>query len=322
MSSRYMQPLRNIVQAAFMIFMFWLGLELYRFADAIRTGVFVPIRPDGVDGFLPISGLLGTAFWFKGGEINSIHPAAVVIFLTILVVSLLLKRSFCSWICPLATVSELAWKSGFRFLRYNWRLPAWLDNVLRSFKYLLMAFFLYFIVVTMSVSEQSAFIHSDYHKIADVRLLYFFQHLSLAAGIITGLLLALSFVLKNPFCRYLCPYGALLGLVATLSPTRVTRNPERCVSCGVCSQVCPAYLDVMHKTSVISPECFACWRCISHCRCSEALAMRAFNKWKLSGSLFAILLIILFLGGTLVGKWSGHWHSSIPIDEYVRLLRR
>jgi polyferredoxin len=322
MSLRYMQPLRGFVQVAFMIFMIWLGLGLYRFVDAIQAGSVVPVRPDGIEGFLPISGLLGSALWIKGGEINTVHPAAMVIFLTIIGVSLLLKRSFCSWICPVSTFSEFAWKTGFRFFRHNWRLVAWLDYILRSCKYLLMAFFLYSIVVVMSADELSAFISSDYHKTADVRLLEFFQHLSLTAGIIIGVLLALSFGLKNPFCRYLCPYGALLGLVATLSPTRVTRNPDRCVSCGVCSQVCPSHLDVMHKSSVASPECFACWRCVSHCRCSEALAMRAFSKWKISGYIFAALLVILFLGGTVVGKLNGHWYSAIPMEEYVRLLRR
>jgi ferredoxin len=322
MSARYMQPLRILVQYAFLGYVVWLVLRFYQFVQAVCTGLegSVPVRPDGIDGFLPISGLLGTASWVKGGGLNSIHPAAVVIFVTVILVSLLLRRSFCSWICPVAVISECTWKGGFRLTRRNLRLPAWLDFGLRSLKYLLMALFIYFIAIFMSSDALTSFIQSDYHKVADVRLMNFFLHISPLAFSIILALVALSVVLRNPFCRYLCPYGALLGLVATLSPLRVTRNSDRCVSCGACSQVCPTHIDVMHKTSVASPECIACWRCISHCRFNEALSMRAVRRFAVPGFVFAALVVLLFWGGSVIGTLSGHWHSTISLKEYVRLL--
>lgn len=322
MSARYMQPLRILVQCAFLGFMVWLGLRFYQFVQVVSStpAGSVAVRPDGIDGFLPISGLLGTASWVKGEGINSIHPAAVIVFATVILGSFLLRRSFCSWICPVAVLSESAWKAGFRLMRRNLRLPAWLDVGLRSLKYLLMVFFIYSIAIAMSADALYRFIQSDYHKIADVRLMNFFLHISpLALGIFLGVT-ALSVVLRNPFCRYLCPYGALLGLIATLSPLHVTRDRERCVSCGVCSQVCPTYIDVMHKTSVASPECIACWRCISHCRFNEALSMRAVRRFAVPGFFFAALVVLLFWGGSVTGKLSGHWHSSLSLEEYVRLL--
>jgi len=317
-----MQPLRILVQISFLGFMVWLGICFYRFVQAVTSGTTdaVAVRPAGVDGFLPISGLLGTASWVKGGGINTIHPAAVIVFVTVIIVSLLLRRSFCSWICPVAAISECSWKWGFRLMRRNMRIPAWPDVVLRGLKYLLMVFFIYTIAVAMSPAAMSEFIQSNYHKIADVRLMNFFLHVSPVSLIIILSLVAVSIVLRNPFCRYLCPYGALLGLVAVLSPLRVTRNLERCVSCGACSKVCPSYIDVMHKSSVASPECIGCWRCISHCRFNEALSMRAVRLFKVPGFIFAILVVLLFWGSTMIGKISGHWHNSISSEEYVRLL--
>ena len=318
MSARYMQPLRILVQFCFIGCMIWLTYRLYQFVQVVCSDIVV--RPDGIDGFLPISGLVGTVFWLKGGEINSVHPAAVIVFITVIFVSLLLRRSFCSWICPVAVISECAWKLGFNILRRNLRLPVWLDRALRTVKYLLLIFFVYSIAIAMSSKVLLLFIQSDYHKIADVRLLNFLLHIStLAAGLMT-LMLGLSVVSRNPFCRYLCPYGALLGLVAMLSPLRVTRNIDRCVSCGACSQACPAYIDVMHKKSINSPECIACWRCISYCRFNEALSMRAVGRYVVPGFVFAALVLLLFWGGTKVGILTGHWHSSISIEEYVRLL--
>ncbi len=322
MSSRYMQPLRIIIQLCYLGFMIWLGRCFYSFAQALSFGTSVQttIRPDAIEGFLPISGLLGAASWVKNGVINSIHPAAVIIFVTVIVVSLLMRRSFCSWICPVATVSECSWKVGFRLFRNLWRLPSWLDIMLRGLKYLLMTFFLFSIVLFMSPEAMDTFIRSDYHKIADVRLMNFFLNISPLALFCIIILLSASVVLRNPFCRYLCPYGALLGLIAMISPVRVTRNIKLCVSCGVCSQVCPSNIDVMHKSSIFSPECIACWRCVSHCRFNGALSMRAFQYFAVPGFVFAVLVVFLFWGGSVIGKLSGHWHSFISLEEYIRLL--
>lgn len=322
MSARYMQPLRIFIQFMFAGLMVWLGYRFLRFLQAAGSDAVpgVVVRPDGVDGFLPISGLLGAAAWMKGEGINTVHPAAVVIFMTVVAVSFLLRRSFCSWICPIALISECFWKLGFRLLRGNIRAPRWLDICLRVVKYLLLAFFIYSVAFAMSLEAMREFINSDYHKIADIRLLDFFLYISPLASAVIMVLAGLSVVMRNPFCRYLCPYGALLGLVAALSPVRVTRDAGRCVSCGACSQVCPSGIDVMHKPSVASVECIGCWRCVSHCRFNEALSMRAAKKLVVPGVIFALLVVLLFWSGTMIGKMTGHWRSSITLNEYVRLL--
>lgn len=324
MSARYVQPLRILIQFCFLGFMLWLGIRFYQFVGYVRSGGISPFvsRPEGVEGFLPISGLLGVSAWFKGLGINAIHPAAAVIFITVLAVSLLLRRSFCSWICPVATVSECSWKAGFSLFRRNLHLPGWADILLRGLKYLLLAFFVYSVGFAMSDDALVDFIQSSYHKTADVRLLDFFMNMSPTALGIFVFLIALSVLLRNPFCRYLCPYGALLGLVAMLSPLRVTRDTGHCVNCGVCSQVCPTYIDVMHKASVASPECIGCWRCISHCRAQGALSMRLAGRVLIPGAVFALLVVLLFWGGSVVGAWTGHWHTSLTSAEYLQLLRK
>ena len=325
MFNRFMQPLRIVVAWSFLTFQLYLGVQFYRFVLHLRSGGTAPHvpRPDGIEGFLPISALVSLKDWFLHGAINPVHPAGVIIFLTVIAVSLLLKRSFCSWICPVGTVSELLWKCGFNLFRRNFRAPPWLDIPLRGIKYLLLLFFLYTILFRMGPADATAFIYSGYNKTADVRLLDFFLNLSGARLMVIGFLLVISLPVRNPFCRFLCPYGALTGLVSTLSPVKVTREKKTCVACGVCTQVCPSYIPVMQKERVFSPECIGCWRCIGHCRALGALDMKLTGrKVTMHGILFALLVVVIFWGGSAIGKATGHWHTSISLEEYARLVGR
>jgi ferredoxin len=106
-----------------------------------------------------------------------------------------------------------------------------------------------------------------------------------------------------------------------LSPAKVTRHADICVSCGVCSQVCPSYLPVMASRRVHSPECIGCWRCISHCRADGALTMQLWkSRLALPGLLFALLVVLLFWGGSVAGKMTGRWQTAISPSEYRQLL--
>jgi heterodisulfide reductase subunit A-like polyferredoxin len=146
-----------------------------------------------------------------------------------------------------------------------------------------------------------------------------FRSPSVTTLAVVGLLLAISIPLRNPFCRFVCPYGALLSLVSLASPLAVQRDLKKCVSCGVCSQVCPSRIDVMHATRANDPECLGCWRCISHCRVNTALSMRAFGRLTVPGILFVLLVLLLFWGGTRLGKANGHWDSVLTPADYREL---
>lgn len=319
MSNRYVQPLRCLMQIVFLLLSLWIGFQFARFVTALFSGGPVPVRPAAIEAFLPISGLYGFVAWLKGGGINPVHPAAVVIFAVIVGVALLLRRAFCSWVCPVGTISEWLWKLGFRRLSRNLTPPRWLDTGLRIVKYLLLGFFLA-TALSWSLEALEGFLYSGYHAVSDIKLLQLFRSPSATTLAVVGLLVALSIPLRNPFCRYLCPYGALLGLVALASPLAVQRDPKQCVSCGVCNQVCPSRLDIMHATRVNQQECLGCWRCISHCRVHSALTMRAFGRYVLQGVVFALLVAGLFWGGTWLGKLNGHWQTAVTPADYRMLL--
>jgi NAD-dependent dihydropyrimidine dehydrogenase PreA subunit len=295
----------------------WIGFAFARFYTAARAGILpLPERPPGVEGFLPIGGVIGLFDWVAHGTLNHVHPAATILVLIALVLAFLLRKSFCAWICPIGFLSELLAGFGRRLFGRNFRLWIWPDRLLRGVKYLLMLFFLQSIV-TMGSFGLRAFLEAPYNRMADVHMGLFFSRLSLTAAVVLGVLALGSIVVKGFWCRYFCPYGALLGIVSWLSPTRVVRDPKSCIDCGLCDRACMARLSVSKSVQVLDPECTGCMDCVAICPVGEALSMKAGSK-RIGGRGLAIAVLLVFLLGYFGARSAGMWKNGLSDLEYVR----
>jgi polyferredoxin len=136
------------------------------------------------------------------------------------------------------------------------------------------------------------------------------------------LLAALSVVVKNAWCRYLCPYGALLGLVSLVSPTRIRRNADACIDCAKCARACPSLLPVDRVSSVRSAECTACLQCVAVCPARDALAFSLGRRRRLGAGVVALGVIVLFLGFVGYAKVSGHWQTKLDEGVYFQWIPR
>lgn len=312
--------LRILVQSGFAVVCVLLGFQFARFVSAARAARLpLPHRPAGVEGFLPISGLMGLVDWSRAGTLNTIHPAAAMLTLIGLASAILLRRSFCSWICPVGFLSESLARLGRRMFGRNFRIWKWLDVPLRGLKYLLMAFFLW-AIFGMGQAALREFIDSPYNRLADVKMGMFFVEMTAFGAWVMFVLAALSLLYKGFWCRYLCPYGALLGLTSWLSPTRIERNPVSCIDCGLCDRVCMARLPVSKKVNVFSPECIGCMDCVAVCPVKDALGLRT-AKRTLSVRAYAAALLILFFAGYFGARAFGHWENGISDREYVQRIQ-
>jgi polyferredoxin len=221
------QRIRHYVQGLFLLINGWLGIQFYlwaRYFERDGSGISVA-RPAGIEGWLPIAGLMNTKYFFMTGRVPAIHPAAMFLFIGFMLMSLLLKKAFCSWLCPVGTFSEFLWKIGRRIFGRNLRLPRWFDIPLRGLKYLLLAMFVA-VIGAMSAEALQGFMTTPYGLVADVKMLNFFRDISLTAAVVIGLLVLLSMLVQNFWCRYLCPYGALMGLASLLSPVKIRRDTD------------------------------------------------------------------------------------------------
>ncbi len=314
---------RYLVQGGFLLTVILIGYEFARWLHGLEAGRVVGVRPPGVEGFLPIAALLGLRHLLATGEVHPVHPAGLVLLLLVLATGLLAKKAFCSWVCPIGTLSEALAGVSRRLFRRKLRLPWLLDRPLRSLKYLLLAFFLYAVFFQMGPQAVADFLDSPYNRVADAKMLYFFERLSPVGAAVLGVLALLSLVVPYFWCRYLCPYGALLGALSLVSPLKVTRHAPSCIDCGLCTKACPAHLPVERLSRVRSDECSACLSCVAACPVPRALRLETPAPWRsaVRPAAFAALVVLLFVLGTLAARASGHWRSAVSAEEYARRLR-
>ncbi|MCS6953240.1 MAG: 4Fe-4S binding protein [Bryobacteraceae bacterium] len=317
------QALRRIVQCLFAALNVWIGVEFYLFVRHYETGgtsLYVP-RPPGVEGWLPIASLMNLKYWLETGEVPAIHPAGMFLLVAFLAISWLLRKSFCSWLCPIGALSEALWRAGRSIFGRNFRLPRWLDFPLRSVKYVLLGLFLY-AIGTMSAPAIRAFMESPYGLIADVKMLNFFRYLSVTAAVTLGVLAVASVLLQNFWCRYLCPYGALLGLLSRFSPAYVRREPHLCIDCAKCAQACPSWLPVDQLVSVRSEECIGCMACVAACPAEGALYLSLPRRRRLPAWALAAGIAAIFFAVVSYARWAGYWRTDLPSQVYFELIPR
>jgi polyferredoxin len=314
------QKVRFIIQTLFALLCIWIGIEFYQFIQYLESGGTAAIssRPPGVDGFLPISSFMSFYLFTITGEIHQAHPAGLFIFFAIILLSLIFGKSFCSWLCPVGFLSEIiadVWKKIFK---ENVQLPKWLDYPLRSLKYLMLAFLVYSVFFIMSSVAVKAFLDSPYNLISDIKMWYFFAGISRFSLIVVGILFLLSIPIRGFWCRFLCPYGALLGFTALLSPTKIKRNTGNCIDCNLCNKACPASIKVDKVKTVISDECTTCLNCVDVCPVKNTLQLEAIPvAKKISKKYAAATIVSLFMIITGAGILTGNWQNDVTQEEYL-----
>jgi len=150
-------------------------------------------------------------------------PAVVLAFFTIpLISTLLFGRTFCAAVCPLGAIQELV---ALRPVK----VPKWLDHALGLFAYV------YLGLAVALAATGTAFLICRY----DPFVAFFRRTGDTNMLIFGGCFLLLGVFVARPYCRYLCPYGALLGILSKLSWRHLKIPPTDCINCRLCEDSCP-----------------------------------------------------------------------------------
>lgn len=204
-------------------------------------------------------------FLSTGMFVQKIHSSSFILMVLGLLVAILFGTIFCGYICPFGSFQEWVGKLGKKLFpqKYNRMIPRKLDRVLRYLRYLVLALVLYQTAVTARLVFQAV---DPYYALFN----FFTGEVAVSAYIVLGVIALLSLLIERPWCKYFCPYGALLGLFNSIRIFQIRRNPHTCINCEKCDQVCPMNIKVSGKKAIRDPQCISCHKCTSYAACPVA----------------------------------------------------
>jgi len=197
-----------------------------------------------------------------GVFIQKIHMSSVLLMGIIFGMAVLFGPVFCGWVCPLGSLQEWTGKIGRKIFkkRYNRFVPKKLDRVLRFARFGVLGW----VVFVTAVSGTLLFANADpYYALYN----FWTTEAALPSIIILVATVAGSLFIERPWCKYACPYGALLGVFNKFRIFKIKRNANTCISCGRFTANCPMNIDVAHKGTVGDLQCISCMECTSEKSC-------------------------------------------------------
>ncbi len=181
-------------------------------------------------------------------------------------------RFICGWLCPFGLLQDLLYRIPF---------PKKFKNLfghkfLKYFKYVILLVFVIILPMTavniagMGQPWFCEYICPSGTFLGGIPLLLANAELRSVIGwrfwikiAILSVCVLSSIVVYRPFCKYVCPLGALYGLFNPISFYRLKIIEENCIKCGKCQKVCDMDIKVWEKPN--STECIRCLKCKSEC---------------------------------------------------------
>jgi polyferredoxin len=205
-------------------------------------------------------------FGLSGGSILNFTLSAfflgIVLGLLFLIASMWWGRFFCAWVCPLGSVQEAIFALRSKKYRSRHRISYFYENKFSKAKYVIL------ILTIVLVLVGASYVYIQYCPFFALAQL---PHLAWGGILFLLGILLMGLVVERFWCRYLCPYAALLNIFQALGklfgiPRRkIHRNLERCIDCGHCMLYCPMNIDLSQDEKVESPNCIMCLLCTEKC---------------------------------------------------------
>ena len=197
-----------------------------------------------------------------GTFVQKIHQSSFVLMLIAFLLAILFGPVFCGWVCPLGTIQEFVSSFGRKHFRkrFNHFIPFKLDVYLRYLRYVVLVWVLYMTAVTgkLIFAEYDPYFALFNFWTSEVAII----GLSILVVTLVG-----SFFVERPWCKYACPYGAVLGITNLFRVFSIRRNQTTCKTDGACSILCPMNIPVDSKTIVRDHQCISCMECTSEAVC-------------------------------------------------------
>ncbi|MCT4615963.1 MAG: 4Fe-4S binding protein [Marinifilaceae bacterium] len=325
-SKKFLKKTRTIIQ--YIVLTLIVGFLIADIAGVKKTNF---------EAYCPMGGIQSIVTLMKDGILAcNMTSANIVLGLIFLIVVLLLGKLFCSFLCPLGTISEKLGKIGEK---YNLRIEikGIADKALRLVKYGLL-----FLTVKITLETGELFCKT-YDPFYSTFSLFGHRVNYLYASITIAVLVFGAIFFRLFWCKYICPLGAIsnifryrftfiivllisgvvyffesgidmsipIGIICLAGYIieilnikskkqvllKITRHKDKCVDCGLCSRVCPQGIDVADLSVVKHPDCNLCTDCVNSCPKKGALTI---HKKLNYAWLPAVVVVVLFFIGLMI----------------------
>ena len=251
---------RTITQISIFILVFIISISKW----IAEKGFKIPFLSDvSLHAICPFGGV-ATIYEFatSGNFIQKIHNSSFILMILGVIVAILFGAIFCGYICPFGTFQEWIGKIGRKIFpkKYNHFIPKKVDRLLRYLRYAVLAMVLYNTAVTAKLVFESI---DPYYALFN----FFTYEVAVSAYIALGVIAILSLFIERPWCKYFCPYGAILGLFNFIQIFRIRRNKNTCVGCKLCDKACPMNIEVSKADTIKNHQCISCHQCTSDVSC-------------------------------------------------------
>lgn len=178
----------------------------------------------------------------------------------------LLGRVICGFLCPFGFIQDL-----LHMLPFPKKVRTFKgDKLLRYLKYIILIVLVIILPICVKLTPffckylcPSGTLAGILLALSDTTLFKVFGSLFAWKACILGLIVLTSLIIYRPFCKYLCPLGALYGPFNKISLIRMHFDQDKCTGCGSCSKACEMCVDPSKTPN--HPECIRCGRCTSVC---------------------------------------------------------
>ena len=266
-------------------------------------------KPVGVDALCPFGGVETLYSLIAGaGFVEKTAASALVLLVGSLGMALVMRRSFCGQVCPLGALQGLFGSIGGKLFRKRPEVPKAIDRPARFLKYGILVFFAVWTWQAASLVMRPYDPWVAYAHVTSSELLVEFG----VGAALLGLSLAGSLIYERFFCKYLCPTGALLGLMSKVSLLGIKRDENACIDCSACDKACPMNIDVSTAQSVTSSECISCNECVNACPAAGALEVKRGRERAMSPTLVTGIVVGLVTAVIAVSTAAGVFAWRMP----------
>ena len=280
----------------------------FGFLALTLIGVFVV--KGNAERWCPFGGVEAAYTYIQEGDmVCSLGVSNFYVLGAVLLMALLLRRAFCGYMCPIGAISEWLQSGARRVGIKRLNVPHRLDRVLSKLKYVVLLIILYF---TWKHGELE-------FRVADPCYALISRHgedITFWAYVVAGAIVVGSLFVIMPFCRWLCPMAAVFNLFSRVGLTRVRRDGQTCIDCGLCAKACPMAIPVDKVGQVTAARCLSCLNCVEVCpeRKSGALTWgppRSLGKPWPQTALISIMLVLV-AGAVAVAY-------AFPLPSYIHV---